>query len=256
MALLKRQQDVSPRSGANLTDQIADILIGEITSGQYQPGEILPPEQIIAERLGVSRTVLREAVSRLKADGMVSSKQGRGLSITTTVRPSILRMHAASDDDIQQILSIVELRRGFEIEAASLAAMRRTPHDLAALREALQGMTQAIESDNVVAGVEADMDFHRAIAQATHNQHYIEFFSFLSSLLDRNVRVSRTRSARANRGINAQREHEILYQAIADGDPKLARQRARTHIENTAARLRESSLRFNPPVADSAGMLQ
>ncbi|MDM9557514.1 FadR/GntR family transcriptional regulator [Bordetella petrii] len=253
MALLKRQRDTAARSEPNLTDRITEVLISEITSGQYKTGEILPPEQIIAERLGVSRTVLREAVSRLKAEGLVSSKQGRGLAITATVRPSILRMHAASADDIKQILSIVELRRGFEIEAASLAATRRTDEDLAAMREALHGMAQAIESDNVVAGVEADMHFHRAIAQATHNSHYIDFFHFLSSLLDRNLRVSRTRSARAKRGIDAQREHETLYRAIAAGDPELARKYARHHIENTETRLRLSNqLQARPDQAREA----
>ncbi|WP_459618450.1 FadR/GntR family transcriptional regulator [Bordetella sp. 2513F-2] len=238
MALLKRQRDLAARPEPNLTDRVAEMLVREITSGQYKPGEILPPEQVIAERLGVSRTVLREAVSRLKADGLVASKQGRGLTITATERPFVLRMQGASHDDIEQILRIVELRRGFEIEAASLAAMRRTPNDLAAMRAALHGMAQAIESDDIVAGVEADLYFHRAIAEATHNSYYTDFFNFLSGLLDRNLRVSRTRSARARRGTSAQREHETLYQAIADGNAELARSHARAHIENTEARLR------------------
>lgn len=252
MALLKRKPDAAPRGEPNLTDRVTEILISEITSGQYKPGEVLPPEQIIADRLGVSRTVLREAVSRLKADGLVTSKQGRGLSITATARPSILRIHAAPDDDIEQILGIVELRRGFEIEAASLAAARRTPEDLIAMQQALHGMAQAMDSNDVGAGVEADMNFHRAIAEATHNSHYIEFFNFMSSLLDRNLRVSRTRSAHARRAINAQCEHDTLYQAIADGDSRLARQYARTHIENTEARLRESSLLFARPAAKAS----
>src|SRR5690606_11675904 len=143
MALLKRQRDTAARSEPNLTDRITEVLISEITSGQYKVGEILPPEQVIAERLGVSRTVLREAVSRLKADGLVTSKQGRGLAITATARPSVLRMHAADEGNLDQILGIVELRRGFEIEAASLAAVRRTEADLAAMREALQAMGNA-----------------------------------------------------------------------------------------------------------------
>ncbi|WP_459615702.1 FadR/GntR family transcriptional regulator [Bordetella sp. 2513F-2] len=239
MALLKKQRNIPARGEANLTDRIAAILVNEITSGQYKVGEILPPEQVIAERLGVSRTVLREAVSRLKADGLVSSKQGRGLAIQATTRPSVLRMHA-DEGNLVQILSIVELRRGFEIEAASLAAARRTEADLAAMREALSEMAYAIESDNVAAGVEADLKFHRAVAEATRNEHYIEFFIFLSSLLADNLRVSRTRSAEANRGSDAQREHETIYRAIERGDPELARQCARNHIENTESRLRSN----------------
>lgn len=241
MALLKRQRDIPARIEPNLTDRITQILINEITGGQYKLGEVLPPEQIIAGRLGVSRTVLREAVSRLKADGFVASKQGRGLAITAVVRPSVLRMHATEEGDLDQILSIVELRRGFEIEAASLAAIRRTEDDLLAMRDALQTMAKAIETDDIVVGVDADMRFHRVIAEATRNEHYIEFFNFLSSLFARNLQVSRTRSAKAKRGTDAQREHEILYAAIERGDSELARQCARNHVENTESRLRSSS---------------
>lgn len=242
MDLLKQNSSAAARVEPNLTDRITEILIDEITSGQYKLGEVLPPEQVIAERLGVSRTVLREAVSRLKSDGLVTSKQGRGLAITANVRPSVLRMHAASDGDLGRILSIIELRRGFEIEAASLAAVRRTDADLLFMREALQDMAQAIETDSIMSGVEADFRFHRAIAQATDNEHYLEFFDFLSTLLKRNLQVSRTRSAKvAGRGADAQREHEILYDALEKGDAMLARQCARNHVENTEARLRNSS---------------
>lgn len=241
MSLLKRQLDTTARVEPNLTDRITAILTDEITSGQYKLGEILPPEQIIAERLGVSRTVLREAVSRLKADGLVVSKQGRGLTITATVRPTVLRMYAADEGDLDKILSIVELRRGFEIEAASLAASRRTENDLLAMREALQAMADAIESDDIVAGTGADLRFHRTIAEATHNEHYIEFFNFLSILLARNLQVSRTNSAKAKRGTDAQREHEVLYRAIELGDAELSRQCARSHVENTESRLRSAS---------------
>lgn len=240
MALLKRQRVLTGRPEANLTDRVTQLLVGEITSGQYQIGEVLPPEQIIAERLGVSRTVLREAVSRLKAEGLVTSKQGRGLAIAAVVRPSVLRMHPAHEGDLKQIVNIVELRRGFEIEAASLAAERRTEGDLRAMRQALADMAKALESDNVVAGVEADMRFHQAVAEATRNEHYIEFFDFLRGLLVHNLTVSRTRSARAQRAASAQKEHETLYKAIELGDPELARQCAREHIQNTEARLRIS----------------
>lgn len=239
MALLKRQSNSGSRSEPNLTDRITEILINELTSGQYKLGEVLPPEQVIAERLGVSRTVLREAVSRLKADGLVESKQGRGLAVTATARPSVLRMYAADEGDVEQIISIVELRRGFEIEAASLAALRRTDADLDAMRAALSEMAEALATDDVVAGVDADLRFHRAVAEATRNEHYIEFFHFLRQLLARNLQVSRTRSAKARRSTDAQREHQLLFDAIEDGDPELARQLARNHIENTETRLRE-----------------
>ncbi|ANY18405.1 GntR family transcriptional regulator [Bordetella pseudohinzii] len=239
---MKRQAPAAARSELNLTDRIAEMLIEEITSGQYQLGEVLPPEQVIADRLGVSRTVLREAVSRLKADGIVTSKQGRGLTVMLNTRPSVLRMQAAEEGNVEQILRIVELRRGFEIEAAALAAQRRDRQDLDDMRAALDNMATALASGDVITGVDADLSFHRAIARATRNEHYLNFFDFLSVLLRRNLEVSRSRSAKtAGRGALAQSEHEALYEAIELGDSEQARQRARNHIENTETRLHTTS---------------
>jgi GntR family transcriptional repressor for pyruvate dehydrogenase complex len=241
MAFLKKEPIPALRADANLTDRITDLLVAEITGGQYSVGEVLPPEQVIADRLNVSRTVLREAVSRLKAEGLVQSKQGVGLTVMLTTRPAVLRMMAAEQGDAEQVLRIVELRRGFEIEAATLAAQRRTDGDLAAMRTALDAMAQAIADGDVAAGVEADLGFHRAVALATKNEHYLSFFDFLAGLLKQNLRVSRSRSAKlAGRASQAQREHETLFAAIEAGDPEAARDHARTHVEHTEARLRST----------------
>lgn len=246
-ALLKKQSASVLQSEPNLTDRVAEMLVDEITSGEYEIGEVLPPEQTIAARLGVSRTVLREAVSRLKGDGIVQSKQGRGLTVMLTSRPSVLRMQEADIGDAEQVLRIVELRRGFEIEAAPLAAQRRTEDDLSAMRRALTAMADAIASGNVAAGVDADMEFHRCVARATRNEHYLNFFDFLAVLLKKNLRVSRTRSAKvAGRGAQAQKEHEMLFSAIEKGDIELARQYARTHVENTESRLRTANSTDTP----------
>lgn len=244
-----KKDSVAPfQSEPNLTDRVTEMLLDEITSGNYQVGEVLPPEQTIATRLGVSRTVLREAVSRLKGDGIVQSKQGRGLTVMQTARPSVLRMQAADIGDADQVLRIVELRRGFEIEAAPLAAERRNEEDLAAMRLALRKMADAIASGDVAVGVDADMEFHRCVARATRNEHYLNFFDFLAVLLKKNLRVSRSRSAKiAGRGAQAQKEHEALFAAIEKGDVELARQYARTHVDNTEARLRTAAATAEKP---------
>jgi len=247
-SLLKKDSVAPVPSEPNLTDRVTEMLLEEITSGDYQIGEVLPPEQIIATRMGVSRTVLREAVSRLKGDGIVQSKQGRGLTVMQTARPSVLRMQAADIGDADQVLRIVELRRGFEIEAAQLAAQRRSEEDLAAMRRALRKMADAIATGDVAVGVDADMEFHRCVARATRNEHYLNFFDFLAVLLKKNLRVSRSRSAKiAGRGAQAQKEHEALFAAIEKGDVELARQQARTHVDNTEARLRTAAATAEKP---------
>jgi len=245
---LKKDPVAPVQAEPNLTDRVTEMLLEEITSGDYRVGEVLPPEQIIATRMGVSRTVLREAVSRLKGDGIVQSKQGRGLTVMQTARPSVLRMQAADIGDADQVLRIVELRRGFEIEAAQLAAQRRSEEDLAAMRQALRKMGDAIATGDVAVGVDADMEFHRCVARATRNEHYLNFFDFLAVLLKKNLRVSRSRSAKiAGRGAQAQKEHEALFAAIEKGDVELARQQARTHVDNTEARLRTAAATAEKP---------
>lgn len=227
------------RAEPNLTERVTALLLSHLTTGQYQPGDVLPPEQIIAERIGVSRTVLREAVARLKAEGYVVSKQGRGLIVQANRRPAVLKMHAAEAGDFGEVLSIVELRQGFEMVAAALAAQRRTPQDMEKMHDAVDRMQGALDSGDVVAGVQADLDFHQAIAVATRNEHYVAMFGFLAELYQKNLRVSREGSQATGRAADAQDEHEQLLQAIEAGDAELASARASSHVENTAQRLKE-----------------
>lgn len=223
---------------SNLTDRVAATLRQEVTGGSLQPGDVLPTEAALAERLGVSRTVLREAVSRLKAEGLVVSKQGLGLVVLNNRPSSVLRLHAADDEVLDELIGIVELRLGFEIEAAAFAAARRTDDDLAGMREALAEMKAATRSSEVPGGVDADFRFHQAIARATRNPNYVAFFEFFTTLYRRNLLASRARSARAARAEQAQKEHEAIYEAIAAGDVAGAREAARRHVENTGLRLR------------------
>ena len=226
---------------SNLTDRVAATLREQITQGGFSPGDVLPPETVIAGRLGISRTVLREAVSRLKADGLVSSKQGVGLVVLDNRPSSVLRLRAAAAHDLEEVISIVELRLGFEIEAAGFAAMRRDADDLEEMRQALAEMRAAVESGKESIGVEADFRFHRAIANATRNPNYITFFGFLAQLYRHNLVVSRERSAKmAPRGRLAQQEHEAIFEAILAGDADAARRAARVHVENTGKRLRSA----------------
>jgi GntR family transcriptional regulator, transcriptional repressor for pyruvate dehydrogenase complex len=231
---------------SNLTDRVAMVLREEITGGTFKPGDVLPPEQLIADRLGVSRTVLREAVSRLKVDGLVVSKQGRGLVVLNNRRSSVLRLHSANEHNLEELLAIVELRLGFEIEAAAFAAARRDDHDLAQMRDALAQMKEAVGTGDVSIGVDADFRFHRAIATATRNSNYITFFEFFTELYRRNLIASRARSAKTARGEQAQKEHEAIYEAVRKGDPELARKAARRHVENTGVRLRSAGTLLKP----------
>ena len=226
----------------SLSDRVAQALRDEILGGRYVVGESLPSESVMAGIFGVSRTVMREAVSRLKADGLVSTRQGLGVFVTATRQALAFKIDHDPKAAVGAILPIVELRQGFEVEAAGLAAKRRTDEDLAAMRAALDEMAEAMGEGNTRIGVEADVRFHSSICAATHNVYYPKLFETFRDFLLENITVSRERSSRrSGRGDAAQAEHEALYLAIEQGDPEMARVCARRHIENTGLRLMESS---------------
>lgn len=232
----------------NLTERVAVALSEEIMSGRYSVGDTLQSETEMAKSFGVSRTVMREAVSRLKADGLVSSKQGAGVFVMATQRQVRFSIEPVSDREIEDLLPIVELRQGFEVEAAGLAALRASAEDLEAMRAAIAAMADALERHDIRAGVEADIAFHSAICQATHNPYYPQLFETFRIFLLENIAVSRENSHRrapdAGASVSpAQAEHEALFAAIESGDGHSARVRARKHLENTRRRLIDRSNR-------------
>ncbi|WP_051469746.1 FadR/GntR family transcriptional regulator [Chelativorans sp. J32] len=230
----------------SLSDKVAQALRDEILGGRYVVGEALPSESVMAGLFGVSRTVMREAVSRLKADGLVSTRQGLGVFVTSVRQAQAFKIDHDPNAAVEAILPIVELRQGFEVEAAGLAAKRRTDADLAAMRAALDEMAEAMAEGNIRVGVEADVRFHSSICAASHNIYYPKLFDTFRDFLLENITVSRERSSRVTgRGSAAQAEHEALYLAIEQGDPEMARICARRHIENTRLRLMENSQKAN-----------
>jgi len=228
--------------GPGLTEMVTRALLEEITGGGYEPGDWLPAEQVLAERYGVSRSVLREAISKLKADGLVRGHQGRGVMVISNRAPQVFALPSYSENHIESVLQVVELRLGIEAEAAGLAAIRRTDRDLEEMRTSIEKMAEAIASNDVDSGVEADLRFHRALCEATKNPHYLAFYEFLSQFIRENIAVSRHKSAtRRRRSGEAQSEHSAIYQAIEAGDAEAARAASRRHVENTARRLADVS---------------
>lgn len=235
--VMARQIDRAP----SLADRVAEALSAEIAGGRYAPGSALPSEAAMAEAFGVSRTVMREAISRLKGDGLVITRQGLGAFVAAVRPPQVFRIDPSAYGNRSEILNIVELRMGFEVEAAALAAQRRTEADLKKLRQAFADMQACHENVDLARGVEADVKFHRAISEATHSRYYPDFFASLSQFLLENIAQSRSLSSRAGRAERAQAEHRAILDAIADRDERAARAAMRRHLEGTAARLREDA---------------
>lgn len=222
-------------SRTRLTDELTKVLRDEIISGRREPGERLPTEQQLSHTYGVSRAVVREAISKLKYDGLVETRQGLGAFVGSTGRSTAFRIEGGELDQ-QELGLIFELRTTVEVEVAALAAQRRTPEDLDSIERALGEIQQAIEAGEV--GADADAAFHMAIADAAANHYFKEFMEFLESRIRTSISVARRNSARfAGWGARVQDEHRAVWDAIKAGDEEAARTAMRAHLVNAADRL-------------------
>lgn len=214
-----------------LVDQAAELLLDRIRSGEWELGQKLPGETTLAPQLGVGRSTVREAIRQLAGRGVLSSRQGAGVFVTALeVREDWDQVLARAD-----IIAVIEARIAIEAEAAALAADRRTPADMRAIRRALDQRWQHRAS--IEEHVDADTTFHRAIVAAANNPILLDMFDGFTSRL-RQAMIDMLR-IRADYGNEAdQHIHASLADAIADHDALAAAERSRTHLVSLADALR------------------
>jgi DNA-binding FadR family transcriptional regulator len=222
-------------SEAKLSAGIYQRIFEIIVAGEFAVNARLPSETELAKRFGASRPVVREALARLRDDGIVVSRQGSGSYVVRRPDTAVLRfVPVGSIADIQRCF---EFRSGLEASAAGLAALRRTDEDLAAIRDAFDELEACIRDGRL--GVEADERFHAAIAQATHNSYHVSVQASLQAHivfgmnLTRNLSLLRTKE----RLRLVQDEHHAIVMAIAAGDAEEARAAMHSHIDNARHRM-------------------
>jgi DNA-binding FadR family transcriptional regulator len=207
---------------AELRDSVRD---------QLSLGDKLPTEAALAERFGVSRTVIREAVATLRTEGLLETRQGSGIFVARTRQELVFRFARTAAWE-QHLRSIYELRFGLEVAAAGLAAIYRIDQDLQELQEALATMG-APDTRRA-----ADLRFHTALAAASRNEHYERLLPLLAGELSVLIRE-------AHRGSGAYRippgdflvaEHRAIHDAIFRQDPDAARAAMEAHLHNSARR--------------------
>jgi GntR family transcriptional regulator, transcriptional repressor for pyruvate dehydrogenase complex len=223
--------DVVPRP-LRLTDEVARIITERITTGVFRAGEQMLSEKELSESFGVSRTVVREAISRLKHDGLVEARRGARAFVSTNPAGHVFRIEAPGDVDLA---ALFDLRICVETHAAELAAIRRCPSDLEQMAEQIACMaSQDSESDDKVA---ADVAFHTTIAAATANTYFARFIEFLGATFRKAIATARLNTARFD-GLSAQvqEEHEAIFAAIAAADPMAAATAMSTHLTNARNR--------------------
>lgn len=220
-----------------LTTMIVQWLQQEIEQNRLTAGSKLPTEKQLCAQFGVSRSVVREAISQLKSDGLVNSRQGLGVFVNERSARQTFRLSATVLDDKESIEHIIELLVAFESAAAQHAALRRTPDDLKKIRRALIGMEYAIAHDKPGDG--EDYAFHQAICDATYNPHFIALNEYLEQHVRGLIRKARTNTVTHHQALvtAVQEEHQAIFEAIRRGDAAAAAHAAQTHLQNAARRL-------------------
>ena len=230
-----------PRKHRNLAQGVVAHIADSIRQGSLNPGEKLPTESEIMRLHGVSRTVVREAISHMQASGMVQTRHGIGTFVLAPAPAPSLGIDPGTVVTMRDVLAILELRISLETESAGLAASRRSEAQLQQLRAALdhfQSLPQG--GDETVA---ADVQFHLAIALASGNRYFHDILSHLGTNIIPRARLNSAKLAQDDPAIymeRVQREHEDIFNAIARQDPESARAAMRTPLSNSRERLRRA----------------
>lgn len=228
------------------TDVLALDIATAILTAEFPVGSMLPSEAALCERYGHSRTLVREAVRRLTASGMVDKRQGVGTYITLQRQwnmfdPMVLQAYIKSQQLTSLISELIDLRRLIEVEAAGLAAQRIQPTQLQELKQWLDRMSFSLEHPENYAG--ADVSFHNVILEAAQNRFLTGIERYLLEVL----LVARQMTARSGKGQGlhrAQQDHQAIYEAIRARDEEGARQRMAEHIRHTEEDMRNTLLQM------------
>ncbi len=222
-----------------MTSEVVEQIAAEIKGGRLQPGARLPTEQALMNALGVSRTVVREAVAALRAEGLVTTRQGAGAFVASDSSRVPFRVDPAGLKSLEDVLEVMELRRAVEGEAAALAAERVTEARAAAIAKGLEAIESAIDKGESAAN--EDFAFHRSIALATGNSRFVQLLEVLGRhIIPRHsIRVSLSSPAEQRQYLKRlQKEHARIYVAIRDGEAAEAREAMRVHLTRSLERYR------------------
>lgn len=221
-----------------LSDQVEEEFIRLIERGELRPGNQLAPERELADRFTVSRTVIREAIRSLAARGVIEVRPGSGAVIvvpeTSRVAKSMSLILRLVGDSHDPYTNVFEARRVLEVEIAGLAAKRATQHDLDELAANLEMMRSSTEIEAIA---ESDVEFHAALARATHN----EIFSvWLDSVVDIMLEVRRYSLMVSVNKDKALRDHQAIYDFVAAHNSEGACEAMETHLRDGEQRMRDA----------------
>jgi GntR family transcriptional repressor for pyruvate dehydrogenase complex len=231
--------DIRTERKPKLSERVVTALRARVLSGGISPGQKMPTENQLTETFGVSRTVIREAMATLAADGLVEPRQGAGVFVRDHPTLAFGSISLDIGNKISQAINVLEVRMGIEIESAGLAALRRNSAQEATIQEAFFEFERLLALDQATG--KTDFAFHRAIAAATSNPFYVEVLDALGA---RTIPCDITSpwgtesvlTREYQEGL--QREHLVILNAISASDPQAARDAMREHLSASQERYR------------------
>lgn len=235
--------DTQRRRPRSLALELVESLGDRIRDGRLAPGAKLPTEAAFMDEFGVSRTVVREAISKLQASGLVETRHGVGTFVVGLGDAAPFRIAPEQFATLRDVIAVLELRIGVETEAAGLAAQRRTATNLADMRAALDAISASIEVGRDAVG--PDFQFHLEIARATQNSHFADLMATLGTMIIPRARLDQAAAISDERREYLRRvngEHESIYDAIESQDAEAARAAMRTHLANSRERRRRANV--------------
>jgi GntR family transcriptional regulator, transcriptional repressor for pyruvate dehydrogenase complex len=224
----------------NLTEQVVAALHKRVHAGEFTNGGKLPSEGELVATYHVSRTVVREAISQLRARGLVETRRGIGtFARDAGSADSAFPVPRVDQATLAEVLALLELRISLETEAAALAAKRASEAQVERMRVLLEAIESAAQTDGDAA--DPDFEFHVTVAESTGNHFFPDLLRHLGRAIIPRTRIDSSAAAHQERGdylraVN--REHQDIYRAIARSDSDAARAAMRTHLTNSRERLR------------------
>jgi GntR family transcriptional repressor for pyruvate dehydrogenase complex len=220
--------EITKLSKRKIYEEIADQIKQHILNGKLTPGQKLPSAKELAESYQVGRSTIREALSALKAMGLIVIRQGEGSYVQSTD----LQMPVFDSLLINKktLIDLIGARKALEVANASLAAENRTKEDLIAFQETLTLMSNHLGNEEI--GKEADMMFHQTLANATHNPIMVQLLDTISSQMEAAIQETRRIYMYGDESVSKQLwiEHKEVYDAILAKEPDLAQEKMKQHL--------------------------
>ncbi len=229
------------RHSHSLVEGVVDQVASRIASGTFVSGEKLPTEQRMMQALGVSRTVIREAISRLQAAELVETRHGVGTFVRDAGQKAPERLAESSIITMYDVLDMLEFRISLETQAAGLAAAKRTEEDLTAFAIIFKAFVDEVSKGGSAS--QEDLNFHLHIGKSTGNRYFEEVYRFIGGNTIPRMRLKIAQYTNESQEAYLMRnhlEHQAVFDAIVRQDAESAQAAMRMHLVNSRQRLRKA----------------